>query len=75
LLAVYESIRSPEEDLRRQVPAQLAAEGALDGDGLKGEFPQAGGNVAAAPFAGDHEGFAISGYREHASIIGEYKEK
>ena len=51
-------VRSPEEDLRGQVPAQFAAEGALNGDGLKGEFPDAGWNVAAALLARDHEHLA-----------------
>jgi hypothetical protein len=32
--------------------------GALDVDGLEDEFLDAGWNVAAAPFAGDHEGLA-----------------
>jgi hypothetical protein len=31
---------------------------ALDRDRLKGELPDAGWNVAAAPLAGDHEGLA-----------------
>jgi hypothetical protein len=44
-----------EEDLRGQVPAQFAAEGTLDGDRLERAFPDAGWNVAAAPFAGDHK--------------------
>jgi hypothetical protein len=50
-------VRPTEENFGRQVPAQFAAEGALDGDGLKGEFPDAGMHVAAAPFALHDEGF------------------
>jgi hypothetical protein len=38
LLAGDELVRPTEEDLGGQVPAQLAAERALDGDGLKGEL-------------------------------------
>src|ERR1017187_6103169 len=48
LLAGGELVRSPEEDLSGKVPAQFATKGALNGDGLKGEFPDAGWNVAAA---------------------------
>ena len=53
-----ELVRPTEEDLRWQVPARFAAEGALNSDGLKGELPDAGWNVAAAPLACDDEGFA-----------------
>ena len=48
-----ELVRSPEEDLRGQVPAQLPAEGTPDRDGFEGEFPDAGWDIAPAPFAGD----------------------
>jgi len=65
-----ELIRSPEEDLRWKVPAQLAAEGALNRDGLKGELPDAGRHVAAASLACDDEALSISGHLEHASMIG-----
>ena len=58
LLAGDELVRLPEEDLRRQVPARFAAEGTLNGDGLEGELPDAGWNVAAALLAGHHEGLA-----------------
>jgi len=51
-------VRPTDEEFGGQVPAQLATEGALDGDGLKAEFPDAGRNVAAASLAGHHEGFA-----------------
>lgn len=51
-----ELVRSPEEDLRWQVPAQFAAQGTLDGDRLKGEFLPARPYVAAASLAGDNEG-------------------
>jgi hypothetical protein len=43
-----ELVRATEKDLRWQVPAQLAAEGALDGDRLKGKFLPPGRHVAAA---------------------------
>jgi hypothetical protein len=49
LLASDEAIRATEEEFRGQVPTQFAAQGALDGDGLEREFPDAGWNVAAAP--------------------------
>jgi hypothetical protein len=51
-------VRPTEEDLRWQVPAQLAAEGTLDRDRLKRELTDAGWNVAAAPLASDHESLA-----------------
>jgi hypothetical protein len=38
-----------QEALGRQVPTQFAAEGALNGDGLKGELLDAGRNVAVMP--------------------------
>jgi hypothetical protein len=58
VLSCHQLVKSPEGDLRRQVPTQFAAEGALDGNGLKGELPDAGWNVAAASLACHHEGFA-----------------
>jgi hypothetical protein len=54
----------------RQVPTQFATEGALNRDGLKRKLPDAGWNIAAASLARDNECLAISGCREHASIIG-----
>lgn len=39
---------SPSENLSWQVPAKFAAEGALDADGLEGEFFLPGRHVAAA---------------------------
>jgi len=51
-------VRPTEEDLGGQVPAQFATEGALNGDGLEREFPDAGWNIVAAFLAGDHEGLA-----------------
>jgi hypothetical protein len=53
----YELVRATQEDLGGAVPAQFAAEGALDRDGLKWEFLDARGNIAAAHFAGHDEGF------------------
>jgi hypothetical protein len=58
--------------LPRASTGAVRCRGAIDGDGLKGELPDARWNVAAAPLAGDHEGFAISGRREHGNSIGEY---
>ena len=58
LLSGDQLVRPTEEDLRWQVPAQFAAEGAFDRDGLKRKFPDAGRHISAAPFAGHHEGFA-----------------
>jgi hypothetical protein len=54
-----------EEDLGGEVPAQFAAQGTLDVDGLEREFPQAGWHVAAALLAGDDEGFAGRWRWEH----------
>jgi hypothetical protein len=70
LLVNHELVGATEEDLGRQVPTKLATEGALDGDGLKGEFTDAGWNVVAASLACHHEGLPISGHLEHASMIG-----
>jgi hypothetical protein len=50
-----ELVRPTEEEFGRQVPTQFATEMALHGDGMKGKFPDAGWNVAAAPLAGHHE--------------------
>ena len=55
-------VRSPEEDLARQVPAQFAAERALYRDGLEGEFPDAGRHIAAATLAGDDELSPLDGW-------------
>jgi len=44
----YELVGFSEEDLGGKVPAQLAAQGTLNRDGLKGELPDAGWNIAAA---------------------------
>jgi hypothetical protein len=58
LLVNDELVRPTEEDLRGQVPSQFAAQGALDGDGLKWKLIPARLHIAAASVAGDHEGFA-----------------
>ena len=65
LLAGDELVRSPEEDLRRQVPALFATGGAFDGDGLKREFLDAGRNVAAAPFTRHYEELAFLNSEGH----------
>jgi hypothetical protein len=67
----HELVRPTEEDLSGKVTAQFATEGALNGDGLKGEIPNARWNVAAASLACDDEAFPISGHLEHANMIGE----
>ena len=41
LLVNHESVRPTEEDLSGKIPTQFATEGALDGDGLKGELSDA----------------------------------
>jgi len=58
MLAGDELVRPTEKDLREKVPTQFAAEGTRDGDGLERKFLPARGHIAAAPFAGDDEGFA-----------------
>ncbi len=65
-----ELVGATEEDFGGEVSAQFAAEGTLDGDGLKGEFTPARRHVAAAFLAGHHEGLPISGHLEHASMVG-----
>jgi hypothetical protein len=62
---------SPEEYLRRQVPALFATERALNGDGLKREFLDARWNIASASLACDDEALPISGHLEHVSMIGD----
>ena len=73
LLVNYELVGFSEEDLGGKVPTQFATEGALNSDGLKGELPDAGWNVAAALLAGHHEALPISGHWEHGSMVGECK--
>ncbi len=65
LLAGDEDIWPTKEDLARQVPAQLTAEGARDGDGLEGELLPARRHVTAAPLALHDEGLAATGSWEH----------
>jgi hypothetical protein len=57
-LVNHELVRPTEEDFRRQVPAQFAAQGTLDRDRLKGELHPARGHVAAAPLALHDEAFS-----------------
>jgi hypothetical protein len=64
-----ELVRSPEEDFRGQVPTQLAAQGTLNGDGLKGEFLRSGGNIPVTVFAGDDELLAFLHHEPHERII------
>ena len=59
-----------EDDFTRAVLPEFAAQWALDGDGLKGEFLSTGGDIAAALLARDDERLPISGHWEHASMIG-----
>ena len=58
LLVEDEIVRSPEEDFARPVLPEFAAKRTLNGDGLEGEFPDAGWNVATASLACHHEGLA-----------------
>ena len=58
LLPGDELVGASEEDLGGQVPAQFAAEGTLDRDGLKRKFIPPRWNIAAALLAGHHEGLA-----------------
>jgi hypothetical protein len=57
LLSGDQLVRPTEEDLRWQVPAQFAAQWALDGDGLKWKVVPASGHIAAAFLALHGEGF------------------
>ena len=61
-LSPQQLVRSPEEDLGGQVPAQFAAEGTLDGDRLERKLPDAGRHIAAAPLAGDDELSPLDGW-------------
>ena len=58
MLVLHERVRLSEKNFGGQVPTQFATQGALDGDGLEGELPDAGWNVATASLAGDDEGLA-----------------
>jgi hypothetical protein len=53
-----ELVRPTEEDLRGKIPAKFATEGALNGNGLKWKFLDAGRHIAAASLACHHEGLA-----------------
>jgi hypothetical protein len=68
---------SPEEDLGGQVPAQLAAQGALNGDGLKWKVVPARWDIAAAPLAGDDEQSPLDCWEPecHLPSIGEHEAK
>ena len=63
-------VRPTEEEFGGQVPARFAAEGALDGDGLKWELFPTRRHIAAAPLASDDEGFSARGGLEHGRMIG-----
>ena len=58
MLAGDELVRPTEKDFSGEVPARFATEGTRDGDGLERKFLPTGEHVAAAPLAGDDEGFA-----------------
>jgi hypothetical protein len=77
LLASDKLVWFSEKDLCRQVPAQFAAERALDGDGLKGEFIPTGRNVTTTAFAGHHEQSPLNDRESecHQMSIGEEKAK
>ena len=66
-------MRLAQKHLRGQVPAQLAAQGALDRDRLERELPDAGRHIAAAPFAGDDELSPLDGWESkgHETSVGE----
>jgi hypothetical protein len=69
MLVTHELVRSPEEDLRWKVSPQFAAKWTLDGDGLERKLVPTRRHIAAATLACHHECLAISGCREHASMI------
>src|ERR1039458_6744896 len=52
-------MRSSEQDLRRQISPLLSTQRAGDDDGLEREVEYPGGYVSLAPFAFDHELFAL----------------
>jgi hypothetical protein len=70
-------VRTAQVDLRRQVPAQLAAEGALDRDRLEGEFLPTGGHIAAAALTGDYKQSPLDDWKSegHFLSIGEDEAK
>jgi hypothetical protein len=71
LLLNHQLVRPTVEDFGGKVLPEFATEGALNGDGLKGELLDARWYVAAASLACDDETLPISGHLEHVSIIGE----
>jgi hypothetical protein len=77
LLVGDELVRPTEEDLGGKVPAQFAAERALDGDGLKWKVIPDSGHITAAPLAGDHKLSPLDAWESecHCPSIGEIKAK
>jgi hypothetical protein len=71
----YERVGAAKKGLGRAVAAGLTAQGADHGDGLEGKLIKAGGDIAPARLARDHEGFAMRQPLEHGDSIGEYKAK
>jgi hypothetical protein len=69
-------IRPPQQDLRGQVPAPLATEGAGDHERLERELLHPGWDIAPAPFALDNEEFPFLDSKSHGrTTIGEYMAK
>jgi hypothetical protein len=65
-------IRPPQQDLRGQVSAPLATEGANNHKWLKRKLIYSGRNIAPAPFALDNEQFPFLDSKSHSRItIGE----
>jgi len=68
-------VDAAKESLRGAVATGLTAQRADHGDGLEGKLVKAGGDIAPARLARDHEVLAIRWSLEHGDSIGEYKTK
>jgi hypothetical protein len=67
-LLCYQMIRTPQQDLRGQVPALLPTEGAGDHERLERELLYPGWDIAPAPFALDNEEFQFLDSKSHGRI-------
>jgi hypothetical protein len=70
-----EGVDAAKEGLGGAVAPGLSAQGTDHGDGLEWELVKAGGDIAPARLARDHESLAIRWSLEHGDSIGEYKTK
>jgi len=70
-----EVVDAAEKSLGGAVTPGFTAQGTDHGDGLEGKLVKAGGDIAPARLARDHEGLAIRWSLKHGDSIGKYKTK